>query len=209
VLFRLDVLRRIGEGEVTVAFRRWRRPTVKAGGTLRTKVGVLAIESVEVVDPSDVTDEDARRAGADGREGVLTEGPQDRPLYRVEFRLAGPDPRIALRRRRKVTPEERADIDARLDRLDTASSHGPWTRAVLRLIADRPGTRAPDLAASMGRETAAFKADVRKLKELGLTESLEVGYRLSPRGRAFTGTAASRGSGRAGGSTRASARPRR
>jgi hypothetical protein len=27
-----------------------------------------------------------------------------------------------------------------------------------------------------------FKLDVRKLKELGLTESLPVGYRLSPRG---------------------------
>ena len=59
--------------------------------------------------------------------------------------------------------------------------------AVLRLIADRPATRAPDLAASLGRETARFKADVRKLKELGLTESLEVGYRLSPRGRAYYG----------------------
>ena len=58
---------------------------------------------------------------------------------------------------------------------------------VLGLIADRPGTRAPDLAASLGRETARFKADVRKLKELGLTESLEVGYRLSPRGRAYYG----------------------
>jgi predicted transcriptional regulator len=29
-----------------------------------------------------------------------------------------------------------------------------------------------------------FKANVRKLKALGLTESLEVGYRLSPRGEA-------------------------
>jgi len=187
VLFRQDVLRRIGEGEVTVAFRRWRRPTVKAGGTLRTRVGVLAIESVEGVDPADVTAADARRAGADDREAVLSEGPQDRPLYRVEFRLAGPDPRVALRRRRKVSAEERAEIDARLARLDAASRHGPWTRAVLRLIADNPGTRAPDLAASMGRETAAFKADVRKLKELGLTESLEVGYRLSSRGRAYYG----------------------
>jgi hypothetical protein len=45
--------------------------------------------------------------------------------------------------------------------------------------------RAPDLAARMGRETLPFKRDVRKLKELGLTESLEVGYRLSPRGRAY------------------------
>jgi hypothetical protein len=41
------------------------------------------------------------------------------------------------------------------------------------------------LAASLGRETAPFKADVRKLKELGLTESLLVGYRLSPHGRAY------------------------
>jgi Mn-dependent DtxR family transcriptional regulator len=55
---------------------------------------------------------------------------------------------------------------------------------VLELIRDRPEVRAPDLAASLGRETQPFKRDVRKLKELGLTESLERGYRLSPRGRA-------------------------
>jgi hypothetical protein len=58
---------------------------------------------------------------------------------------------------------------------------------VLRLIADRPGTRAADLAAELGREKLPFKAEVRKLKELGLTESLQVGYRLSPRGRAYLG----------------------
>jgi hypothetical protein len=187
VLFRQDVLRRIGEGEVTLAFRRWRRPTVKAGGTLRTRVGVLAIDSVEVVDERDVTDADARRAGAPDREAVLSQGPAGRPLYRIEFRLAGPDPRIALRERSDISPGERAEIDARLARLDAASRHGPWTGTVLGLIAERPGTRAPDLAASLGRETAAFKADVRKLKELGLTESLAVGYRLSPRGRAYYG----------------------
>ena len=187
MLFRQDVMRRIGEGEVTLAFRRWRRPTVKAGGTLRTRVGVLAIESVEVVDEDEVTDADARRAGAESREAVLREGPQERPLYRIEFRLAGPDPRIALRERSNISPCERAEIDARLARLDAASRHGPWTRKVLALIAEQPGTRAPDLAASLGRETAPFKADVRKLKELGLTESLQIGYRLSPRGRAYYG----------------------
>jgi hypothetical protein len=55
------------------------------------------------------------------------------------------------------------------------------------LIADRPGVRAPDLAASLGRETLAFKRDVRKLKELGLTRSLAVGYEISHRGRAYLG----------------------
>jgi len=187
VLFRQDVMRRIGDGEVTLAFRRWRRPTVKAGGTLRTRVGVLAIESVDVVDEDEVTDAEARRAGAESREAVLREGPQERPLYRIEFRLAGPDPRIALRERSDISAGERAEIDARLARLDAASRHGPWTRKVLALIAEQPGTRAPDLAASLGRETVPFKADVRKLKELGLTESLQIGYRLSPRGRAYYG----------------------
>jgi hypothetical protein len=185
--FRQDVLRRIGDGEVTLAFRRWNRPTVKGGGTLRTRVGVLAIDSVELVHEDGVTDADARRAGADSREAVLREGPRDRPLYRIAFSLAGPDPRIALRERSDISAAERAEIDARLARLDAASRHGPWTRTVLDLIAERPAIRAPDLAASIGRETAPFKADVRKLKELGLTESLEVGYRLSPRGRAYYG----------------------
>jgi len=187
MLFRQDVIRRIAEGEVTLAFRRWRRPTVKAGGTLRTPVGVLAIESVEVVGEGDVTDAEARRAGADDRETLLAGLPGEGALHRIEFRLAGPDPRVALRQRGDLSPDERAAIDARLDRLDAASRHGPWTRTVLALIAERPETRAPDLAASLGRETAPFKADVRKLKELGLTESLRIGYRLSPRGRAYYG----------------------
>ena len=172
---------------MTLAFRRWRRPTVKAGGTLRTRAGVLAIESVDVVDERDVTEAEVRRAGAESREALLAGLPGEGPLQRIAFRLAGPDPRIALRARSDISAAERAEIDTRLARLDAASRHGPWTAKVLGLIAERPRTRAPDLAASLGRETAPFKADVRKLKELGLTESLEVGYRLSPRGRAYYG----------------------
>jgi hypothetical protein len=82
------------------------------------------------------------------------------------------------------TAEELATINARLDRLDAASAYGPWTRQTLDLIDLHPTVRAPDLAAQVGRETADFKKDVRKLKELGLTESLRPGYRLSPRGLA-------------------------
>ena len=66
-------------------------------------------------------------------------------------------------------------------------------RSLLRLSAGskhkklKLGQRPPlaDLAASLGMEKLPFKRDVRKLKELGLTESLPVGYRLSPRGRAY------------------------
>ena len=79
---------------------------------------------------------------------------------------------------------EVAAIVARLERLDRASSYGAWTRQTLDLVDRNPERRAPDLAAKAGRETADFKKDVRKLKELGLTESLAIGYRLSPRGEA-------------------------
>ena len=41
------------------------------------------------------------------------------------------------------------------------------------------------LAPTLGREKLAFKADVRKLKKLGLTISHEVGYEIAPRGRAY------------------------
>jgi hypothetical protein len=188
MLFRQETLRGIEAGEVTLAFRRWRRPTVTAGGTLRTPAGVLAIESVEPVEEHSITEADARRAGAADRAELIARLRPAGTLYRIEFRRAGPDPRIALRERAKLNEEERAAIDARLARLDAASRHGPWTAKVLELIARRPATRAPELAAELGRETAPFKADVRKLKELGLTESLERGYRLSPRGRAYMGS---------------------
>jgi acyl dehydratase len=186
MLFRPADLERIAAGEVTVAFRRQKRPTVRAGGTLQTRVGLLAIEAVRAVDPARISRADARRAGfadADAVRAALRAG--DGEVYRVAFRLAGPDPRIALRSDDALTHDDRAAIAARLERLDRASAHGPWTAATLTAIAESPGLRAADLAASLGREKLPFKADVRKLKALGLTESLEVGYRLSPRGRAY------------------------
>ncbi|MGY2700452.1 hypothetical protein [Nocardioides sp. HB32] len=112
-------------------------------------------------------------------------GTGDLPTYRVRLSWAGPDPRVALRESADLTDDDVAAIDARLERLDRASSHGPWTMATLDLIRRRPHTRAPDLAAEVGRERDPFKIDVRKLKNLGLTRSFEVGYEVSPRGLAY------------------------
>jgi hypothetical protein len=175
----------IADGSVTVAFRRWKRPTVKAGGTLRSPGGFLAIDGVRAIAIDDITETDARRAGYASRRELLDElQRRTGALYRIDFHLAGPDPRDVLRADATFDDAAWAELEARLDRLDRASTHGPWTREVIRLIASRPATRAPDLAAALGRETKSFKADVRKLKALGLTESLPVGYRLSPRGNA-------------------------
>jgi hypothetical protein len=69
--------------------------------------------------------------------------------------------------------------------MDRSSSRGPWTGAVLALIADRPGIVSTVLAEAMGWERQDFKLHVRRLKELGLTLSLDVGYQLSPRGQSY------------------------
>jgi hypothetical protein len=167
-------------------FRAWKRPTVSAGGTLRTRRWLLAIHAVDPVDRAWLTDEDARRSGhtdladlladLDGREGQL---------YRIHVTCAGDDPRIARRNAADLTAEDRASITAALARLDRASPRGPWTATFLALVRDHPGVRAPDLAAGLGWETVVFKRQMRRLKELGLTESLKVGYRLSPRALAY------------------------
>jgi hypothetical protein len=185
VLFKRGVLDGLADGTITVAFRRWARPRVRAGGRLRTAVGVLAVDAVDEVDVGDVTDDDAREAGFSSRSELVDDlaAQRDGRVYRVALRVAGPDPRVELRGRDALTGEELAEVERQLARLDAASRHGAWTLAVLRLIHDLPEVRAGDLATALGRERLAFKRDVRKLKELGLTESLEVGYRLSARGR--------------------------
>ena len=188
MLFRKDTLERISAGEVTVAFRRWKRPTVRAGGTLQTSVGLLAIEAVTPLESDDaISEADARAAGFARAEEVVAAFPPQpgRTLYRVAFALSGPDPRIALRAAADLDEADRDAIAMRLARLDAHSPIGSWTRATLEAIAANPETRAGDLAADLGQERLPFKANVRKLKALGLTESLPIGYRLSPRGRAY------------------------
>jgi hypothetical protein len=188
MLFRKRFWKGIEDGSVTLAFRRWERSRVVAGRTRRTPVGLIEVLSVREVDAGAIGEGEAARAGyrsADELRRAL--GREDgRPVFRIEFeRSRGPDPRAELAAADDLDEEAVAAIDERLERLDRASRHGPWTMTTLALIAERPEVRAEDLAASVGREKPPFKLDVRKLKNLGLTESLPVGYRLSPRGAAY------------------------
>jgi hypothetical protein len=178
----------IARGEVTLTFRRWKRCQVVAGHVYRTAAGRIRVDAVDVVDPARITARDARAAGFGSRAELLAElrGTPDLPTYRIRIRAAdGSDPRDELAATDALDPAAVTELDRRLDRLDRAGSHGPWTRAVLRTIQQHPAVRAADLAQGFGRETQPFKLDVRKLKALGLTISLERGYRLSPRGEAY------------------------
>ncbi|HUP14944.1 MAG TPA: hypothetical protein VM848_02650 [Acidimicrobiia bacterium] len=181
----------VATGEVTVTFRRWKGQQVLAGRRYRTPAGIIEIESVSTWAEENVTDADARRAGHADVQSLLADLPvrPGLPLYRIQFHVVeDPDPRAELAASADLTPADIVEISRRLHRLDRASPHGPWTIAVLEMIESHPGRRAPDLAAHFGRETQPFKTDVRKLKNLGLTLSLKVGYRLSPRGEAYLST---------------------
>ena len=187
MLIRTAVLERIVRGEVDTQFRRQKKPTVKAGGTLRTHLGMLDIIDVSKISLEDVTENDVRRSGAQDRDQVIAEltSKPDGEFYRVRLRYAGADPRIDLRGDDQLSDDDVAMLTARLDRLDRRAPGGAWTRQRMQLIAERPHVRAPDLAAAVGRDTVPFKNDVRKLKSLGLTISHSPGYELSPRGHAL------------------------
>ncbi len=176
----------IRDGSVTAVFRRWDAPRVRVGGTQRTVAGVVRFTSLERVEDSSLTENDAHGAGMASLDALRAANRRGRgsQLYRIGVAFDRPDERVALRST-APSPSEIADIATALDRMDRGRRTGPWTRTILRLIEANPAVRAPDLAASLGRETKPFKLDVRKLKELGLTHSLDVGYELSARGRAF------------------------
>lgn len=81
-----------------------------------------------------------------------------------------------------MSEKDLASLKLKLDRLDSHSKQGSWTLKVLLLIKDNPKVRAADLAKKMNHEKNALKINIRKLKNLGLTISHDVGYTISPLG---------------------------
>jgi hypothetical protein len=186
MLFNARTLDGIASGHITVAFRRWRQPRVKIGSQTRTAVGVIEVESVHRLEPDEVTTVDSVSAGFASVDELLTwidkKGNGD--LYRIGLRLVGPDPRVALRDAADLSGADVDELTRRLDGMDAAADR-PWTRDALEVIRRRPATLAALLAEEVGEERGLFKRRVRRLKELGLTESLPTGYRLSPRGESY------------------------
>lgn len=187
MLFTASAWPGLRDGSITVTFRDWKRSQVKVGGIYRrVPDAALQVDAVAQVRAGDITEADAHAAGEPDRARLLRRlgsPSDDHEVWRVDFHVVdSPDPRLALREEADLSADDVAVLAKRLDRLDAAAAHGPWTRATLALIAERPGVVSTELAEHLGRDRPSFKVDVRKLKALGLTESLEVGYRLSPRG---------------------------
>jgi hypothetical protein len=185
-------------GAITLTFRAWDKPHVKAGGRYRCHpIGVLEVDAVEQVRVGDIADKDAARAGFASRGEMLEylgarlggTPRNDSQLWRVELHYGGDGDRVEIALDDKLSGSDVETIGAKLARMDSGR---PWTAETLAIIGKHPRVAASKLAAQLGRETVPFKADVVKLKKLGLTQSFEVGYEISPRGRAFLAASDSR-----------------
>lgn len=185
--FTKDAVPGIVDGTITLTFRGWTKTQARAGGKHRVWGHLIHVDDVRCVSASEITDAEAVQAGEASASNILDRlgAKASDPIWRVQFRYVGQDDRIGLRNADAMDEERRASIQARLDRMDKSSKSGPWTAKTLRLIASYPGVVSTALARQMDDDRPSFKINVRKLKELGLTESLDIGYRLSPLAMAF------------------------
>jgi len=184
MLLKNKTIEGIQSGKINLIFRRWKKPGVKKGGTQMTQLGVVGIDDVKVVSENEITDRDAKKAGYGSKSELLEQMyDRDEDIYKIKVHWVGEDPRKALRTNDKLTKKDIDEIIGKLGRLDQNSQRGNWTRLYLQMIHDQPNTHAAILAGQIGLTIPTFKPWVRKLKALGLTESLRPGYRLSPRGQ--------------------------
>ncbi|MBI2390854.1 MAG: hypothetical protein HYV09_14785 [Deltaproteobacteria bacterium] len=193
LLFQKPFHQGLVDGTIRLTFRRWDKPRVRAGGRYRCHpIGVLVVDAIERVRVGDIDDDDARLAGFSSREALLDymtaymagREPVDgaTEVFRVALHHGGEADRVEAAFDDALTLE---DVKALREKLARMDAREPWTRKTLRLIERHPRVAASRLAAKLGRDTKPFKADVVRLKKLGLTQSFEVGYDLTPRGRAF------------------------
>ena len=196
LLFKKPFWDGLQRGAITLTYRRWQKPHVRPGGRYRCHpIGVLEVDAIELVPVATITEDDARRAGFETRAALVAYLEELGPLapttevYRVALHHGGDGDRVELALDDQLAADDIAAIRARLSRLDKPKA---WTRRTLALIEQHPRVAASRLAKMVRRETAPFKVDVRKLKKLGLTQSFEVGYEISPRGRAYLAATARR-----------------
>jgi len=184
MLLKNKTIEGIQSGKITLIFRRWKKAGVKKGGTQMTQLGVVGIDDVKVVSENEITDRDAKKAGYGSKADLLEQMyDRDEDIYKIKVHWVSEDPRKALRLNDKLNKKQVDEIIEKLRKLDQNSQRGTWTQLYLQMIHDQPNTHAAILAGQIGLTIPTFKPWVRKLKALGLTESLRPGYRLSPRGQ--------------------------
>ena len=187
MLFKMKDLERIKKGEISLAFRKWKSTRVKAGSLIKTALGLVEIESIHEIKETNIRLEDLRKAGYssfDDWQQVHSKIKEGRTFV-ISLKYAGADPRIELRETPIQSNEAFENLKKKLEAFDKRSKYGPWTLKILQFIASNPSIRATDIALEFGIEKDWLKLNIRKLKNLGLTISLPVGYQISRRGSSY------------------------
>ena len=184
MIFKLSHLNGIKSGKITLAFRKWKKLSVRNGSRIKTEMAVIEISDITSIASTDITTSDSANAGFESLEDLLEalNAIAEGTIYKMKVRYHSEDPRIALRQHATITEKDLQMLKTKLERLDNYSKEGKWTIAVLKAISDNPKLRALDLAVKMNKEKDWLKINIRKLKNLGLTISHEVGYTISPFG---------------------------
>ncbi|NKC01190.1 MAG: hypothetical protein GKR90_22205 [Pseudomonadales bacterium] len=187
MLFKKDQKIAIRDGRQTLTFRRWASPQAKIGGQYNIPpFGAIEVIAIAEISLNDISTREAQRAGYEDLAEANTRLKDDgKTLYRIEIKFLGTAP-VKIPDRSTPQPDAMSEILAKLDRWAS------WSYKTLAMIHADPGTRAGDLAPNVNQDTPTFKRNVRKLKALGLTISLETGYQLSDRGIAALDAANSR-----------------
>lgn len=187
MLFKGVHLQGIKSREITLAFRKWQKVSVKSGSLLHTSVGLLEIGKIEAVNENDITDKEAVQAGFTEKKQLLKSFTHNSTgtIFKISVRYHAEDPRIKLREQTGLLEQQFEDLKARLERLDLYSKQGHWTEKILLTIKDNPNLHAIGIAKLTGFEKEWLKLNIRKLKNLGLTISHNVGYELSPLGNEY------------------------
>ena len=187
MLFKQIHLYGIKSGNISLAFRKWKRPSVKKGSLIKTAIGQVEIVDITEIEPENITHDEAEKAGFEGPGDLIKilNTTEEGSVYKVTVRYHSPDPRIKLRKHTRLSATDFERVKLRLERLDKYSKQGAWTVRILKAIQDNPKLKAADLAAKTGKEKDWLKLNVRKLKNLGLTISHNPGYTISPLGEVF------------------------
>ncbi|MFN4316173.1 MAG: ASCH domain-containing protein [Chitinophagaceae bacterium] len=185
MLFKDAHLKQIKSGTINLAFRKWHKPSVKAGTLIHTSVGLIEVKRITVILETEITETNAIKAGFASRDQLLQTFKRNSngAIYRIEIGYYSEDPRIELREQTILSEQEYDTIFQKLKKLDRLSKKGDWTKKVLMAIMEHPNLHAIGISQLTGFDKEWLKLNIRKLKNLGLTISHTVGYELSPKGK--------------------------
>ena len=168
MLFKKVHLQGIKSGNITLAFRRWKKASIKSGSLLHTSIGLVKIGEIETVNENDISEKDVLNAGFTNRKQLLKSFARNRTgtIFKISVNYHSEDPRMKLREQTELTEQELTILKESVQRLDKFSKQGSWTSKVLLAIKDNPNHPAIGITKLTGFEKEWLKRNIRKLKNL-------------------------------------------